>query len=57
MIHVGTFSKALFPAYALGEYCARSFPRPGLLLAFTVLAPHQLAPGVEALAKLLAGAG
>lgn len=57
MIHVGTFSKALFPAYAPGEYCARSFPRPGLLLAFTVLAPHQLAPGVEALAKLLAGAG
>lgn len=43
--------------YALGEYCARPFPRPGLLLGFTGVAPSQLAPGLEALARVLAGAG
>lgn len=43
--------------YALGEYCARPFPRPGLLLGFTGVAPHQLGPGLEALAQVLSRGG
>lgn len=43
--------------YALGEYCARPLPRPGLLLGFTGVTPHQLGPGLETLARVLADAG
>ncbi|WP_374643666.1 PLP-dependent aminotransferase family protein [Tabrizicola sp.] len=39
--------------YALADYCARPYPRQGLLLGFTGVAPHQLAPGLEALARVL----
>lgn len=39
--------------YALGDYCARPYPRPGLLLGFTGVATHQLAPGLEALARVV----
>lgn len=42
--------------YPLGEYGARPLDRPGLLLGFTGVAPHQLGPGLEALARLLARA-
>lgn len=38
--------------YALGDYCARPYPRQGLLLGFTGVAPHQLGPGLEALARV-----
>ncbi len=44
-------------AYPLGEYGAEPLPRPGLLLGFTGVAPQQLGPGLEALAKVLARAG
>lgn len=44
-------------AYPLGEYGAAPLPRPGLLLGFTKVAPHQLGPRLEALAKHLARAG
>ncbi|NEY91564.1 MocR-like pyridoxine biosynthesis transcription factor PdxR [Tabrizicola oligotrophica] len=40
--------------YPLGDYCVRPLPRPGLLLGFTGVAPHQLGPGLDALAQLLA---
>jgi GntR family transcriptional regulator/MocR family aminotransferase len=43
--------------YALGEYCVRPLPRPGLLLGFTGVTPQHLGPGLEALARVLAGAG
>jgi GntR family transcriptional regulator/MocR family aminotransferase len=39
--------------YALGDYCARPWPRQGLLLGFTGVAPHQLSPGLEALARVV----
>ncbi|WP_374394921.1 PLP-dependent aminotransferase family protein [Tabrizicola sp.] len=44
-------------AYPLGEYGAQPLPRPGLLLGFTGVAPHQLGPGLEALARVLACTG
>lgn len=37
---------------ALGDYCARPYPRQGLLLGFTGVAPHQLGPGLEAPARV-----
>ncbi len=44
-------------AYPLGEYGAGPLPRPGLLLGFTGVMPHQLGPGLEALTRVLARAG
>jgi len=44
-------------AFPLGEYGAGSLTRPGLLLGFTGVVPHQLPPGLEALAKVLARTG
>lgn len=44
-------------AYPLGEYGVGPLPRPGLLLGFTGVAPHQLGPGLEALTQVLARAG
>jgi len=44
-------------AYPLSEYGAGPLPRPGLLLGFTGVAPQQLGPGLEALARVLARAG
>lgn len=43
-------------AYALSDYCARPFPRSALLLGFAGVAPHQLAPGLDALARVLSEA-
>lgn len=39
--------------YALSDYCTRPFGRSGLLLGFASVAPHQLGPGLEALAEIL----
>lgn len=39
--------------YALSDYCARPFPRSGLLLGFSGVAPHQIGPGLEVLARVL----
>jgi len=43
-------------AYPLGEYGVGPLPRPGLLLGFTGVVPHQLGPGLEALSRVLARA-
>ncbi len=43
--------------YALSDYCMASPARPGLLLGFAGVAKHQFAPGMEALARVVAGAG
>lgn len=40
--------------YALSDYAVRRLPRPGLLVGFTGVANHQLAPGLERLADAVA---
>ena len=42
--------------YALSDYCMIPPARPGLLLGFAGVARHQFAPGMQALARVVAGA-
>ncbi len=42
--------------YALSDYCMTPPARPGLLLGFAGVARHQFAPGMQALAGVVAGA-
>ena len=42
--------------YALSDYCVARPARPGLLLGFAGVAEHQLAPGMAALARIVAEA-
>ena len=42
--------------YALSDYCGMRPARPGLLLGFAGVADHQFAPGMDALARIVAEA-
>lgn len=43
--------------YPLSDYAVRPLPRPGLLIGFTGVAQHQLAPGLQRLAGAVTACG